>query len=80
MGRMKKTSPCQLSPFSELDNRLSLLELHGTTPDDVWRAFECLPLVPSPLDSAADRRCWWQHLYAILERHGLGVEHASRST
>ena len=71
MGRMKKTSPCQLSPFSELDDHLSRLEIRGASQDDVWQAFTLLPLVPSPLDSAADRRCWWQHLYAILERHGL---------
>lgn len=29
MGRMKKKSPCQLSPFSELDNHLGVLESQG---------------------------------------------------
>ena len=77
MGRLKKKSPCQLSPFSELDNHLSVLESQGAPADDVWQAFECLPVVPSPLDSAADRQCWWQHLYAIIERHGLGVAHGA---
>jgi hypothetical protein len=77
MGRTKKKSPCQLSPFSELDNHLSVLESQGAPSDDVWQAFECLPVVPSPLDSAADRQCWWQHLYAIIERHGLGVAHGA---
>lgn len=80
MARSKKKSPCQLSPFSELDDRLYRLASDGASSGDVWRAFECLPIVPSPLDSVADRRCWWQHLYAILERHGLGVAHGAPTT
>jgi hypothetical protein len=72
LARTKKVSPCQLSPFSELDERMSRLEIDGAESAELWQALNCLP-VPSPLDSDVDRRCWWQHLYAILERHGLGV-------
>jgi len=73
MGRKKKASRCELSRFGELDERMSRLASEGASQDELWQTLDGLPLVPSLQDGCDDRRCWWQHLYAILERHGLGI-------
>ncbi|HET6552547.1 MAG TPA: hypothetical protein VFG49_03340 [Dyella sp.] len=51
--------------------------LDGATADDLWQALDGLPMAPSLQDSDADRQCWWRHLYAILERHGLGIRESA---
>jgi hypothetical protein len=73
MNRPADTTTCQLSHLRKLDERLSRLKREGIPSMELWQAFEDIPLAPSLSDSREDRRCWWQHLYAILERHGLAV-------
>jgi hypothetical protein len=77
MSKSMGIAPCQLSRFSELDNKLTLLKARGATSAELWQAFSCLALLGAPSFTEADRRCWWQHLYAILERHGLAVARAT---
>lgn len=77
MARLIDIPPCQLSRFRELDNKLTRLRAEGATAPELWKAFDCLALLPSPAETGVGRRCWWQHLYAILERHGLAVPKAT---
>ncbi|WP_114238780.1 hypothetical protein [Dyella sp. C9] len=73
MTRLIDIPLCQLSPFGELDETLTRLQEEGAEPAELWQAFNALSLMPVLADGDVDRRCWWQHLYAILERHGLAV-------
>ncbi|WP_109127165.1 hypothetical protein [Dyella sp. C11] len=73
MKRIRKRASNELTFFSELDDRLGRLKMDGAPPDVLWQTLACLPKVPSMRDRLADRRYWWLHLYAILERHGMGI-------
>jgi hypothetical protein len=70
-------APCQLSRFSDLDNKLAVLKAQGASSAELWQAFSCLALLGASSFNEVDRRCWWQQLYAILERHGLAVAKAT---
>lgn len=57
--------------FAELDAELIRLMAAGAPEEDFWAAFEYLVQVPASSIDPADRRWWWEQLYATMERHGL---------
>jgi len=57
--------------FAELDAELIRLAILDAPEEDLWAAFEHLVHVPSASIEQADRRWWWEQVYAMMERHGL---------
>ncbi|WP_238481119.1 hypothetical protein [Dyella telluris] len=57
--------------FAELDTELCRLASLDAPEEDLWAAFEQLVHVPAITIDQADRRWWWEQVYATMERHAL---------
>jgi len=57
--------------FAELDEALNRLASADAAEEERWLAFERLVHLPAASIAEADRRWWWEQVYATMERHGL---------